>query len=224
MDDATPDLAHANAGGFMQRSIRSLDGIIARAMQSSRCALLRGLALGALALGCTEPSAPVATLESRPKEIIIIGGRQVVVFNAVLGAIGDPDENQGALGHLQLQLSVGEDAGFVIEWRLMFTDDASWPYCASENSGAGSLGGGIYVVTDPENLPSPEVRPTVDLLDGREVSCQGNVLVGSTEIPEELAARMIQDPENFVGVFFNDPEERIAGTLQLGGPDTAPGP
>ena len=207
----------------MQRSTRSLDGILAPAIRSSRCALIRGLAIGALALGCTEPSAPVATLESRPNEIIIIGGRQVAVFNAVLRAIGNPDENQGALAHLQLQLSAGEDAGIIIEWRLVFTDDASWPYCFSESPGAGSLGGGIYFVTDPEDLPSPEVRPTVDLLGG-EVSCQGNVLVGSTEIPEELAARMIQDPEDFVGVFFNDPEERIAGTLQLGGPDTAPGP
>lgn len=207
----------------MRRSTLSLDGILARAIRSSRLVLIRGLALGALAVGCTEPSAPVATLESRPNEIIIIGGRQVAVFNAVLRAIGNPDETQGALGHLQLQLSVGEGGDVVIDWRLVFTDDASWPYCASESSGAGSLGGGIYFVTDPEDLLSPEVRPAVDLLGGREVSCQGNVLVGSTEIPEELAARMIEDPENLVGVFFNESDERIAGTLQLGGPDTAPG-
>ena len=208
----------------MRHSTRSLDGILARAIRSSRFALTGGLALGALALGCAEPSSPVATLESRPNEIIIIGGRQVAVFNAVLRSIGNPDENQGALAHLQLRLSAGEDAGIIIEWRLAFTDDASWPYCISESAGTGSLGGGIYFIQDPEDLPSPEVRPTVDLLGGGEVACQGNVLVGSTEIPEELAARMIQDPENFVGVFFNDPEERIAGTLQLGGPDTTPGP
>ena len=208
----------------MQRSTRSLDGILAPAIRSSRCALIRGLAIGALALGCTEPSAPVATLESRPNEIIIIGGRQVVVFNAVLRAIGNPDENEGALGQLQLQLSAGEDAGIIIEWRLVFTDDASWPYCASESPGAGSLGGGLYFITDPEDLPSPEVRPAVDLLGGGEVSCQGNVLVGSMVISEELAARMFSDPDQLVAVFFSDPEERIAGTVQLGGPDTAPGP
>jgi hypothetical protein len=208
----------------MQRSTRSLDGILARAIRPSRFALIRGLALGALALGCTEPSAPVATPESSPNMIIIIGGRQVAVFNAVLRAIGNPDENQGAIGQLQLQLSAGEDAGIIIEWRLAFTDDASWPYCASEGSGFDSLGGGIYFVTDPENLPSPEVRPAVDLLGGRDVSCQGNVLVGSMEIPEELAARMVSDPEEMVALFFSDPDQRIAGTLQLGGPDTAPGP
>ena len=208
----------------MQHSTRSLDGILARAIRSSRCALVRGLALGALALACTEPSAPVATPESRPSEIIIIGGRQVAVFNAVLRAIGNPNENEGALGQLQLQLSAGEDAGIIIEWRLGFTDDASWPYCVSESPGAGSLGGGLYFVTDPEDLPSPEVRPAVDLLGGGEVACQGNVLVGSTVISEELAARMYSDPEQLVAVFFSDPDQRIAGTLQLGGPDTAPSP
>src|SRR5687768_18426094 len=56
-----PRLRHSNAGGFMQRSTRSLDGILARAIRSSRFALIGGLALSALALGCTEPSAPVAT-------------------------------------------------------------------------------------------------------------------------------------------------------------------
>ena len=125
----------------MQPSTHSLDGILARASRSSRFALIRGLALGALALGCTEPSAPAATLESTPNEIIIIGGRQVAVFNAELRAIGNPDENQGTVGHLQLRLSAGEDAGIIIEWRLVFTDDASWPYCASQSPGAGSLAG-----------------------------------------------------------------------------------
>jgi hypothetical protein len=207
----------------MQHSVRSLDGNLPRAIHSSRCALIRRLALGALLLGCSEPSAPVATPSSRPHEIIIIGGRHVAVFNAVLRAIGDPEENEGALGHLQLLLSVSEDGTFVIDWRLVFTDDASWPYCASESPGAGSLGGGVYFVQDPENLPSPEVRPTVDLLGGSEVACEGNVLVGSMAISEELAARMITDPEDLVGVFYSDPEQLIAGTLQLGGPDTAPG-
>jgi hypothetical protein len=206
----------------MRRSTRSPDGILARAIRSPRCALIRGLALGALALGCTEPAAPVATLDSRPNEIIIIGGRQMAVFNAVLRAIGNPDENEGAIGHLQLRLWESEGGEFVIDWRLVFTDDASWPYCVSE--GAGSLGGGIYLVSDPEELPSSEVRPTVDLLRQGDVSCQGNVLVGSTVIPEELAARLIQNSDDVFGVFFNDSDARIAGRLQLGGPDTTPSP
>ena len=177
--------------------------------------IVRGLAVlftfGA-AIGCADPSGPAPSV--LPNAIIIIGGHPVV-FNAQLRFIGNPDEKPlGAVeGHLQLKIYDMGETGLVINWTAHIRN----PECESSTS----FGGGIYAIQDSEDFPNPGVPALIDLRSPERVlGCGNSVLEGTIGISAELASRLIHDPENFVGVFFLDDGGVIAGTLQLGGPDT----
>jgi len=149
-----------------------------------------------------------------PSSIIIIGGR-ALVFNVVLRTIGNPNEKttDATAGHLQLKLDGSTTAGYVINWKIDPTD--------LERESVRPLGGGIYLIQDSEDFPSPEDVALVYLLPPE--SPLGRVaarLEGSVGVPADLAARLVQDPEYFTAVFFLDDGTAIAGKLQLGGPDT----
>jgi hypothetical protein len=62
----------------------------------------------------------------------------------------------------------------------------------------------------------------VDFCPGESLGCENNPLAGVTGISGELAARLIGNPSEFTAVFFIFDGGTLAGTLQLGGPDTAP--
>jgi hypothetical protein len=138
-----------------------------------------------------------------------------VVFNAVLRTIGNANEKTSGVttGHLQLRLDGSATAGYVIDWKLDPTD--------LEREGVRPLGGGIYLIQDSEDFPSPEDVALVYLLPpDNPLGGAGERLEGSVRVPADLAARLVQDPEYFTAVFFLDGGSAIAGTLQLGGPDT----
>ena len=165
-------------------------------------------ALGAFA-GCTDSTGPAHPVS--PSSIIIIGGR-AVVFNAVLRAIGNPNEQPSGIaeGHLQLKLTGSAVAGYVIDWKV---DPGSL-----EREGSRPLGGGIYLIQDSEDFPSPEDVALVFLIPPENpLSRIGGRLEGSVEIPADLAARLVEDPDFLTAVFFLDDGTAIAGKLQLGG-------
>ena len=176
--------------------------------------IVRGLAVlftfGA-AIGCADPSGPAPSISPNP----IIIEWHPMVFNAQLRFIGNPDEKPlGAVeGHLQLKIYDMGETGLVINWTAHIRN----PECESSTS----FGGGIYAIQDSEDFPNPGVPALIDLRSPERVlGCGNSVLEGTIGISAELASRLIHDPENFVGVFFLDDGGVIAGTLQLGGPDT----
>jgi FAD/FMN-containing dehydrogenase len=137
------------------------------------------------------------------------------VFNAQLLAIGNPDEKPPTAveGHLQLKLYETE-AGLLLGWMAIIVN----PECEV----APTLGGGIYAIQDSEDFPNPEDPALVDLRPAESLGCESSLLEGVTGISAELAARLFNDPEEFTAVFFIVDGVKLAGTLQLGGPDTAP--
>ena len=137
------------------------------------------------------------------------------MFNAQLRAIGDPEEKPPTAveGHLQLKLYETE-AGLLLAWKAAIVN----PECDV----APTLGGGIYAIQDSEDFPNPEDPALVDLRSAESLGCETSMLEGVTGISTELAARLIGDPEELTGVFFIIDGGKIAGTLQLGGLDTAP--
>ena len=174
---------------------------------------LIAITLGAVT-GCADATSPARPVSS--SAIIIIGGHPVV-FNAELRAIGNPDikSPMAVTAHLQLKLDGSEASGFIIDWKV------DWANAESE---AGMLlGGGIYAIQDSEDFPNPLSVPLAYLLPPEDpLGTRAGALAGSTAISEELAARLVQDPEYFTAVFFLEGGGAIAGSLQLGGPDTAP--
>jgi hypothetical protein len=177
--------------------------------------IVRGLAVlftvGA-ASGCADPSGPAPSVS--PNAIIIIGGHPIV-FNAQLRFIGNPDIKplRAVEGHLQLKLYDTGETGFVINWTAHILN--------TECESSTSFGGGIYSIQDSEDFPSPEDLALIDLRSPERVlGCGDNLLVGAIGISAELAARLVQDPDYFIGVFFLDDGGAIAGTLQLSGPAT----
>ena len=137
------------------------------------------------------------------------------MFNAPLRAIGNPDDKQptAVKGHLQLKLYETE-AGLLLAWKAAIVN----PECDVTPT----VGGGIYAITDPEDFPNPEDPALIDLRSAESLGCGNNVLEGATGIFAELAARVFSDPEELTAVFFIVDGVKLAGTLQLGGPDTAP--
>jgi hypothetical protein len=173
------------------------------------------LAAAAALTGCSDPAGPAAPASAvSPSPIIIIGGHPIV-FNAQLLAIGNPDEKPPTAveGHLQLKIYETE-AGFQLAWNAAIVN----PECEV----APTLGGGIYAIQDSEDLPNPEDPALVDLRPAEPLGCGTGLLEGVTGISAELAARLFSDPEEFIVVFFIVDGVKLAGTLQLGGPDTAP--
>ena len=167
--------------------------------------------VGSLA-GCTDPSRLVRPVS--PSSIIIIGGHPIV-FSAQLRAIGNPDVKTlvAVESHLQLKLDATEAGGFVIDWKL---DPSTVPVESSN-----LLGGGIYMIQDSEDFPSPEDVALLYLLPPEDPLGGGNRLEGSVAVSEELADRLVADPGSFTAVFFIAGGGAIAGNLQLGGPDTS---
>jgi len=164
--------------------------------------------------GCADATGPARSVS--PNAIIIIGGHPLV-FNAELRGIGNPDEKPptAVTAHLQLKLDATDESGFIIDWKV------DWANAETEVSRL--LGGGIYMIQDSEDFPSPLDVPLAYLLPPEDpLGTRPRGLEGSIEIPDELATRLVQDPESFTAVFFLAGGGAIAGTLQLGGPDTAP--
>jgi hypothetical protein len=166
------------------------------------------------ASGCADPSGPAPSVS--PNAIIIdyFGGHPMV-FNAQLRFIGNPDVKplRAVVGHLQLKIHDSGETGLVINWKAHILN----PECESSTS----FGGGIYSIQDSEDLPSPEDLALIDLRSPERVlGCGDSLVEGAIGISAELAARLVTDPEDFVAVFFLDDGGVIAGTLQLGGPDT----
>jgi hypothetical protein len=171
-------------------------------------------ALGALS-GCADPISPARTVA--PQRIIIIGGHPIV-FNAQLRAIGNPDIKPAiaVYGHLQLKLDETAD-GLVLGFRASIVN----PECESSSS----FGGGIYAIQDSEDFPSPEDVAMVYLLSPEDpLGCEERILVGVVGVSEEVASRMVGNPNEFTAVFFLSGGGALAGSLQLGGPDTSPSP
>ena len=178
------------------------------------------IAFAALA-GCAgDPSSP-----ARPQSpngiiihgspIIIIGGLPISLA-AQLRSIGNPDIklSTAVLGDLQVKVYETRE-GFVLTWAAKLGD--------AECEAALSLGGGIYMIQDSEDFPNPETRALALLVPPKTASaCDDNILEGRTGISKDLAMRLVQDPEYFTAVLFLKTGGALAGTLQLGGPDTAP--
>jgi hypothetical protein len=164
--------------------------------------------------GCAEPTSPARTVS--PSAIIIIGGHPVLL-NAELRDVGNPDikSTVAVAAHLQLKLDGTALAGYVIDWKVDL---------ANLDREVGRLfGGGIYAIQDSEDFPSPLDVPLAYLIPPENpLGTPAGALAGSVGISEELAARLIQDPGFFTAVFFLDGGGALAGTLQLGGPATAP--
>lgn len=170
-------------------------------------------ALGALTLGCAEPTGPGAT--PTPNSIIIIGGKLLGVLNTQFRGIGDPDimPVSSVRGHLQLKVYDTGDGGYAAAWKGKFFN----PECES------LLGGGIYAVQDSEDFPNPETRPTVRILpDDQPIGCGKTDLEGSTGISADLAARLIGNPDIFIAVFFTQGGGLIVGTFSIGNPNDVP--
>jgi len=164
--------------------------------------------------GCADATGPARKVS--PNAIIIIGGHPVV-FNAELRGVGNPDIKSltAVVAHLQLKLDGSEDGGFVIEWKVDWAN--------AEREASILLGGGIYMIQDSEDFPSPLDVPLAYLLPPEDpLGTRAGALAGSVAISEELATRLVEDPDFFTAVFFLEGGGAIAGTLQLGGPDTAP--
>jgi hypothetical protein len=180
-------------------------------------ALSRRIALGLTSIAaalqlvaCADPSAPARVPSANA--IIIIGGRPMV-FNALLRSIGNPDEESptAVSGHLQLKVYETDD-GLVASWMAVLIN----PDC----EGATSLGGGIYLIQDSEDFPSPEDEPVLDLFPPQTtLGCGENVLQGVVPITEGLVLRLVYTPERFPAVFFLEGGGALTGTLQLVGPD-----
>jgi hypothetical protein len=170
------------------------------------------IALGAVA-ACADPSAPARPTASHP--IIIIGGRPVV-FNVLLRGIGNPDTKPPTAveGHLQLRIYETE-AGLVTRWQAVIVN----PECESSVL----LGGAIYLIQDSEDFPNPEEEGLLPLFPPQStLGCGETVLEGAVPTSGALATRLAEDPGSFSAVFFLDGGGALAGTLQLGGPDTSP--
>ena len=164
---------------------------------------------------CADSTAPAARPVS-PHAIIIIGGHPVV-FNVLLRGIGNPDTKSTTpvAAHLQLKLNGSAETGFIIDWKVDLAN--------LESEGAILRGGGIYMIQDSEDFPNPLTVPLAYLVPPEDpLGTRAGALAGSIGIPEELATRLVQDPDFFTAVFFLEGGGAIAGTLQLGGPDTAP--
>lgn len=164
---------------------------------------------------CADSTAPAARPVS-PKGIIIIGGGPVV-FNVELRGIGNPDiKSTGPVAaHLQLKLAGSEETGFSLDWKVDLAN--------LESEGAVLRGGGIYMIQDSEDFPNPLTVALVYLIPPEDpLGTRAGALAGSIGISEELATRLVTDPEDFTAVFFLEGGGAIAGTLQLGGPVTAP--
>jgi len=162
---------------------------------------------GALA-GCAEPTLPAAP--ASPSAIIIIGGHPVVL-TAQLRAIGNPDEKplRAVVGTFKLLISGTEETGFVASWQLHFAN----PECETSTS----FGGGAVMVTDPEDMPSPEDPAVIRLLaPGTVLGCGDNYLEGASAITEELIALLYNDPDEFVVAFFLEGGGVIGGPVQIG--------
>lgn len=176
------------------------------------------LAISATAVaytGCTDSVAPAPRAVS-PNSIIIIGGR-TAVLNAQLRGIGNPNDKLAATvaAHLQLKLDGSAETGYVIDWKV--------DVATLDLEAARLFGGGIYSIQDSEDFPNPFDVPLAYLLPPEDpLGTRPRGLEGSVAISEELASRLVTDPEDFTAVFFLDGGGAIAGTLQLGGPDTAP--
>lgn len=173
------------------------------------------LAAAGASTGCSDSAGPAGPARAvSPSPIIIIGGHPIV-FNAQLRAIGNPDITPPTAveGHLQLKLYETE-AGLVLSWNAVIVN----PECEV----APTLGGGIYAIQDSEDFPNPEDPALVDLRPAESLGCGTGLLEGVTGISAELAARLFSDPEEFIVVFFIAEGGKLAGTLQLGVPDTAP--
>jgi hypothetical protein len=173
------------------------------------------LAAAGLSTGCSDSAGPTGPARAvSPSPIIIIGGHPIV-FNAQLRAVGNPDITPPTAveGHLQLKL-YATDTGLLLAWQATIVN----PECEV----APTLGGGIYAVQDSEDFPNPEDPALVDLRPAESLGCETSLLEGVTGISAELAARLIGDPDIFTAVFFIIDGGKLAGTLQLGGPDTAP--
>ena len=162
---------------------------------------------------CADPSAPSRT--PSPNEIIIIGGRPIV-FNALLRAIGNPDEKPSTAVEGHLQLKVYEtDEGLISSWRAVIVN----PECES----AVLLGGAIYFLQDPEDFPNPETEGLHDLFPPQTtLGCGENVIEGVAPILEGIAARITDAPEDYTVVFFLEGGGALAGTLNAGAPPTSP--
>jgi hypothetical protein len=172
------------------------------------------MALGALG-GCADPSGPARSVS--PNAIIIIGGHPVVL-NAQLRAIGNPNEKpvNAVVGHIQLRITESDETGLVVSWQVHFAN----PECEASTFSVG----GAVMIQDSEDIPSPEDVVFRLVGPGTALGCGNSFLEGSTAISEELAAQLVEDPGDFIAVFFLEGGRMIGGTLQLGGPDTSPTP
>lgn len=189
----------------------------ARRAMGSVAALIAFAALS----GCADdPSSPARPQTPSPiiihgQPIIIIGGLPISLA-AQLRSIGNPDIklSTAVLGDLQVKVYETRE-GFVLSWAAKLAD--------AECEAALSLGGAIYMIQDSEDFPNPETRALTYLVPPKTASaCDDNILEGRTGIPKDLATRLIQDPDYFTAVFYLKTGGALAGTLQLGGPDTAP--
>jgi hypothetical protein len=169
-------------------------------------------AAGTLA-ACAEPSAPARAPSSSP--IIIIGGHPVV-FNAQLRGVGNPDIKPGTAveGHLQLKV-FDTDAGLVASWRAVLVN----PECESSLT----FGGGIYAIQDSEDFPNPEDEARYDLFPPlTTLGCGESILEGGGAIADALVELLVEEPDDFIAVFFLNGGGALAGTFELGAPDTSP--
>lgn len=165
--------------------------------------------IGALT-ACAEPTVPARAVSPNP--IIIIGGRPLV-FNAVLRAVGNPNEAPRAVeGHLQLKLYEGE-SGLIVGWKAHLVN----PEC----DGSNTFGGGMYFIQDSEDFPSPEDEADIPMPPPESPLGCSDSLVGSAGISADLASRLIGNPNEFVAAFFLDDGGTLAGRLRLG-PDATP--
>lgn len=166
------------------------------------------IALAALA-GCSESTNPVRVTSASP--IIIIGGHPIVL-TAQLRAIGNPDEKplNAVVGTIQLAITGSEEEGFVASWQVHFAN----PECDASTA----FGGAGVMIHDPEDMPGPEDVAVLRLLaPGASLGCGDNFLEGASSISGELAARLVQDPEDFVATFYIIDGSVIAGVLQVAG-------
>ena len=171
------------------------------------CRLAGALMFGALA-GCAEPTSLARA--TAPSAIIIIGGHPVVL-TAQLRAIGNPDEKplRAVVGTFHLLISGTEETGFVASWQVHFAN----PECEASTS----FGGGAVMVTDPEDMPSPEDVAVLRLVaPGTALGCGDNFLEGSSAITEDLVALLYNDPEQYVVAFFLEDGGVIGGPVQIG--------
>ena len=195
-----------------------MDRIVPSPYRTGWC-LPTALMLATLA-GCAEPTA--LARPTSPSAIIIEW--RPIVLTAQLRAIGNPNEIgdpeqkplSAVVGHIQLKITGSEEAGFVVSWQTHFAN----PECDASTA----FGGGAVYIQDSEDMPSPEDVAVLRLIaPGGTLGCGDSFLEGSSSITEELVALLFSDPEQFAAVFFLEDGGVIAGTLQLGGPDTAPG-